>query len=270
MSKGTIAIAGLGWLGLPLANNLSMAGYSVKGSVTSLEKAKTLQQSGVDAFAMQLNETEVSGSPQALLKQADCLVIAIPPGLRRNSGVNHVKKMSHFLSEVISANIKKVILVSSTSVYDDPQGDVTEKDLPKPQTDAGKQLVAVEQLFIDAPQLEATIIRFGGLIGGSRQPVRYLAGRKELHGGHAPVNLIERGDCIRIISEIIRQDAFGHIFNAVHPQHPTKQSYYALKAKELGLEAPQYQEVNDGGPFKKIDSIYLDLVLGFSFEANLI
>ena len=75
MSKKTIAVAGLGWLGLPLAKYLTMAGYKVKGSVTSLEKAKTLQQSGVDAYAMQLNETEVSGSPKALLKQVDCLII---------------------------------------------------------------------------------------------------------------------------------------------------------------------------------------------------
>ena len=270
MSKKTIAIAGLGWLGLPLASYLDMAGYKVKGSVSSLEKAKTLQQNGIDAFAMQLNETEVSGSPQALLKDVDCLVIAIPPGLRRNSGVNHVLRMSHFLSEVISAKIKKVILVSSTSVYDDSQGEVTDKDAPRPKTDAAMQLVSVEELFYDAPQLETTIVRFGGLIGGNRQPVRYLAGRKELQSGLAPVNLIERVDCIRAISEIIRQDAFGHIFNAVHPQHPLKQAYYTAKAEELGLEAPQFRETEEDTIFKKIDSIYLDLVLNFKFENSLI
>ena len=270
MSKETIAIAGLGWLGLPLATYLNMAGYTIKGSVTSLEKAKKLQDSGVDAYAVQLNETGVSGAPQALLKHADYLIIAIPPGLRRNSGINHVLKMTHFLAEVISANIKKVLVVSSTSVYDDTQGAVTDKDLPAPQSAAAKQLLAVEQLFYDAAQLETTIVRFGGLIGGSRQPVRYLAGRKDLQGGQAPVNLIERGDCIRIIAEIIRQDAFGHIFNAVHPQHPSKQTYYALKAKELGLEAPQYEIANEDAIFKKVDSIYLDLVLGFNFENNLV
>ena len=79
MSKETIAIAGLGWLGLPLATYLNMAGYTIKGSVTSLEKAKKLQDSGVDAYAVQLNETGVSGAPQALLKHADYLIIAIPP-----------------------------------------------------------------------------------------------------------------------------------------------------------------------------------------------
>ena len=270
MSKNTIGIAGLGWLGLPLANYLDMAGYKVKGSVTSLKKAKTLQQNGIDAYAMQLNETEVSGSPKALLKGVDCLVIAIPPGLRRNSGVNHVLKMSHFLSEVISAKIKKVVLVSSTSVYGDAQGEVTDKDAPHGQTATAMQLIAVEQLFCNAPELETTIVRFGGLIGGNRQPVRYLAGRKELLGGQAPVNLIERGDCIRIISEIIKQDAFGHIFNAVHPQHPKKQDYYRSKAKELDLEAPQFRAPETDAIFKKIDSIYLDLILKFEFENALI
>lgn len=269
MSTKTIAIAGLGWLGRPLANYLAMAGYNVKGSVTSLEKAKTLQQNGIDAYAVQLNETEVSGSPRALLKDVDCLVIAIPPGLRRNSGVNHVLKMSHFLAEVVSAKIKKVLLISSTSVYADAQGEVTEKDAPLPESDAAKQLMAVETLFSGTPQLKTTIVRFGGLIGGGRQPVRYLAGRKELHGGQAPVNLIEREDCIRIISEIIRQDAFGHTFNAVHPQHPTKRDYYTAKAKELGLEVPQFSGADATAIYKKVDSVYLDLVLNFNFESDL-
>ena len=43
MSK-TIAIAGMGWLGQPLAQKLKSLGFKVKGSVTQLEKAISLKK----------------------------------------------------------------------------------------------------------------------------------------------------------------------------------------------------------------------------------
>jgi 3-hydroxyisobutyrate dehydrogenase-like beta-hydroxyacid dehydrogenase len=55
MSK-TIAIAGLGWLGMPLARKLMMQGYLVKGSVTSVKKASTLQLKGIDALAVDITD----------------------------------------------------------------------------------------------------------------------------------------------------------------------------------------------------------------------
>lgn len=133
----TIAIAGLGWLGKPLAQHLMILGYQVKGSVTSQKSAARLQQNGIDAYAVNITEEGVLGSPQGFLKNIDVLIVMIPPGLRRNSGSDYVQKMSHFLSEIKQAEIKKVLFISSTSVYGDQQGSVTERDIPQPSTEAG-------------------------------------------------------------------------------------------------------------------------------------
>ena len=75
MSRTTIAIAGLGWLGLPLAQKLSTLGYSVKGSVTQLEKAASLQEQGFNVFPFMLTETGVQGSVAAFLKDVSILII---------------------------------------------------------------------------------------------------------------------------------------------------------------------------------------------------
>jgi len=267
MSK-TVAIAGLGWLGKPFAVHLQTLGYRVKGSATSIEKASILQQRGFDAYHLEISEAGISGSPQVFLSEIDYLVIMIPPGLRRNTGANYVLKMTHLLSEVEKAKVKRVILVSSTSVYDDSQGMVTEKTLPKPAGIAGNQLLEVEQLFFTSDKIKTSIVRFGGLFGGSRQPTRYLAGRDNLIDGHAPVNLIHRVDCIGILSEIIKQDAFGHIFNAVTPEHPTKSDYYTKKAIKLGLFPPSFAKAEDE-VFKQVDSELLDLVLKYTFKHRL-
>jgi nucleoside-diphosphate-sugar epimerase len=268
MSKA-IAIAGLGWLGLPLAQHLLLLGYQVKGSVTSKEKAASLQIKGFDVYPLEISEGGVNGEPQALLKDIDALIVMIPPGLRRNTGADHVLKMAHFLTEIKKESVKKVILVSSISVYDDSQGRVTEKDIPKPTSHAGKQLVQVEQLFFNSEELQTTIVRFGGLFGGSRQPVRYLAGRENLNDGNAPVNLINRQDCIGILSEIIKQDAFGHIFNATSPEHPKKSVHYTKRAEALKLVPPLFSETNSEVIFKQVDSVNLRTVLNYSFKNTL-
>lgn len=267
--NNTIAITGLGWLGQPLAYRLSALNYTVKGSVTSIQKATLLQQNGFNAFPVEISERGIEGEIQALLNNTDCFIIMIPPGLRKNMGADYVLKMTHLLEAVKASEVKKVILVSSTSVYDDAQGKVTEKNDPQPQTIAGKQLRQVEELFLNSDEIKTTVVRFGGLIGGSRQPAKYLAGRKDLADGNAPVNLIHRDDCINILVEILKRDAFGKVFNAVHPNHPTKADYYIEKAKELSLVPPAFKDTTSNELFKQVDSENLETVLNYTFKTSI-
>jgi nucleoside-diphosphate-sugar epimerase len=264
----TIAIAGMGWLGLPLAQKLKTLGYQVKGSVTSIEKATKLQKSGFDAYSVTISEQGVKGSIKGFLQNVTDLIIMIPPGIRRNTGSDYVLKMSYFLSEVEKYNIENCIFISSTSVYGDEQELITEKDLPKPETEGGRQLFQVEQLFFTST-CNTSIVRFGGLFGGSRQPARYLAGRENLNNGNAPVNLIHRDDCIKIITKIIKDQAYGHIFNAVSPEHPLKNIYYTQKAIELGLEPPKYLTADPNEKFKQVDSLHLSQILDYTFTQGL-
>lgn len=266
----TIAIAGLGWLGQTFANRLDILGYTVKGSVTSLEKAKKMNAGGIETYPLEISEVGISGEFDALAKNADYLVIMIPPGIRNNTGSNFVLKMTHLIEKIKTSEVKKVILISSTGVYDDSQGIVTESVLPKPQNNSGKQLLEVEQLFFNASEFKTTIVRFGGLFGGSRNPVRYLAGRKDLRDGNAPVNLINRKDCLAILLEIIRRDAIGHIFNAVNPDHPTKSEYYIEQAKQFSLEPPTFMAASEEEVFKQVDSENISNILGYSFKAGLL
>jgi len=261
----TIAIAGMGWLGRPLAQKLKTLGFEVKGSVTKLDKAISLKKNGFEVHLITISEGGVFGNIQEFLDEVDDLVVMIPPGLGRNTGSDYVLKMSHFLTEVEKFPITHCIFVSSISVYGDGQGLVTEKDLPHPDNEVGRQLFQVEQLFLNSA-CKTSIVRFGGLFGGSRQPARYLAGRENLMGGNAPVNLIHRKDCIGIISEIIKQQAYGQIFNAVNPEHPLKRDYYYHRSVELGLSEPRFSISDQTEIFKQVDSVNLSTILGYTFS----
>lgn len=263
-----IAIAGLGWLGKAFAIHLKNLGYSVKGSVTDVDKATSLSSLGIPTYPLLIGENGLSGAPDSLMINTDVLIIMIPPGLRKNTGANYALKMAHFLHQIEKSKVKKVILISSTAVYDDSQGVVDEKVAPLPQTNAAKQLFDVEQIFFNTSAFKTTIVRFGGLFGGSRNPVKFLSGREGLTNGDAPVNLIHREDCMGILKAIITKDAFGHIINAVAPQHPTKKSYYIKQATQLKIAPPKYNDEQSNG-FKTVNSVNVKEVLDYTFKVQL-
>ena len=230
-----ISVLGCGWLGLPLTEAMIQKGFVVKGSTTSQDKLPLLQAAGLIPYAIKLSVTvegDVAGFPEG----SEILVIDIPPKAKEG---NFVDKLRIFLPHIEKAGIEKIIFVSSTSVYGDDNSVVTEETVPMPETESGRQLLEAEQILCDKfPQ--ATIIRFGGLIGGERQPVKHLAGKTGLENPDAPINLIHRDDCIGIILKIIERGAWGEIFNGVAPHHPTRKEYYTDKAEAYGLPVPMF------------------------------
>lgn len=239
--NNTIGIIGCGWLGLPLAKSLIAEGYSIFGTTTSKDKLRLLKKEGIHAFQIELSESEVKGPIQDFLKSCETLIVNVPPKMRESGPqTSYVEKMQQLLKQLQNSTIAHVVFVSSTSVYSDAQGTVTEETIPKPSSESGKQLLECEQLFANTTEFKSTIVRFGGLIGPDRHPITVLSGKQNLKNGDAPVNLIHLNDCIVIVKEIIKQQQWGKTFNAVHPAHPTKRDYYTQKAIEKNVEPPNY------------------------------
>jgi len=250
---------GCGWLGFPLAKRLIQAGYGVCGTTTSAEKVGVLEEAGIRPFVIALSDTEIEGPITDFLNSCETLIINVPPKLRgKGPKASYVGKMRLLLEHIKVSAVKQVVFVSSTSVYGDLQGTVTEETLPEPTSESGKQLVESEELFREQTNFQTTIVRFGGLIGPHRHPVSMLVRKEFLTDGTAPVNLIHLNDCIRILLAIIKEDQWGETFNAAHPNHPEKQEYYTEIARVKGLELPSY-ETSRGKIYKKIDSCKLFL-----------
>jgi nucleoside-diphosphate-sugar epimerase len=238
-----ISILGCGWLGLPLAKSLLEKGFSVKGSTTSLRKVFTLKQAGIDAFKIVVSGSGIDGNMHSFLENSEILIIDIPPKIRGNSTENFAKKIGKLIPFIKEAEIKKVIFISSTAVYNDDYSTVTETTQTNPDSESGKQLVAAEKLlFLNMFDFSTTKIRFGGLIGEDRHPVYHLAGKQNLGNPGAAVNLIHQVDCIGIIEKVIELDCWNQTFNAVAPFHPSRKEYYTQKAAEFNLPLPEFSE----------------------------
>jgi len=263
-----ISILGCGWLGLPLAKALLKKGISVNGSTTSENKLPILKEAGINPFLLTVESESISENITNFLAESEILIIDIPPKLRTADPSSEkkafVEKIKNLIPFIEKSTVKKVLFVSSTSVYGDDNGLVTEESIPNPDTESGKQLVLAEKLLQENQNFETTILRFGGLIGEDRHPIKFLAGKENIENPDAPVNLIHQKDCIGIIEAIINQSKWNEVFNAVAPFHPTRAEYYTSKAIEMDLALPkfnsQYSDIK-----KVISSEKIERTLQYKF-----
>ncbi len=239
-----ISILGCGWLGLPLAKSLLQNGILIKGSTTSLEKISLLESEGITPYLVRLEEQQISASVADFLADSQILIINIPPKLRGGSTENFVAKITTLLPFIENSTVEKVLFVSSTSVYGEDNEFVSEASVLNPDTEGGRQLAIVENVLQKNSRFQTTILRFGGLIGDERNPVRFLSGRENIENPDAPINLIHQDDCIGIIEKIIGRNSWDETYNAVAPFHPTRQEYYTQKATELNLALPKFAALN--------------------------
>lgn len=263
--KETISILGCGWLGLPLSQALLSDGFSIKGSTTTAEKMQVLEANSIQPFLIELSESGIQGNIELFLKDVSILIIDIPPKLRSVTSENFVQKIKNLTPFIENSCVEKVLFISSTSVYADENSTITEATPPNPDTQSGKQLWEAEQLLQNNTNFKTTILRFGGLLGEERHPVKQLAGKENLENPDAPINMIHQQDCIGIIRAILNKEAWNEHFNAVTPFHPTRKEYYQKKALEMKLPLPKFVS---GKPSKGklISSEKTEQVLNYAFQ----
>lgn len=259
---GTISILGCGWYGLPLAKELIAQNYIVKGSTTSAEKVPVLRQEGIDPYLINLQQGKTTFDTEFL--SSKILVICIPPKRSTGDQAGFPNKIQTIANAAKDSNIENIIFISSTAVYGDHNEVITEDNMPNPDTPSGKAMVEAEDILQNHPSFKTTIIRFSGLIGPGRDPARFFAGKTNIPNGQAPVNLIHLADCIGLTIAIIKQAAFGHIFNASSPDHPAKQEFYTRAASNSGLEVPTF--INELKKWKKVSTNHIPSLLNYNYK----
>lgn len=261
----TVSILGCGWYGLELAKALVNKWVKVKGSTTSAGKLPILSQHGIEPYQINLATDDDIDTD---FFDCDVLWLSIPPRARSGNGEVYLESLKKLIPFIKSQKIKQVVLISSTGVYGDHNTEVTELDAPNPDTESGKIMLTAEEMLKAEKAFTTTIIRFGGLIGPGRDPGRFFAGKTDIPNGEAPVNLIHITDCIGISCAILDKQAFGHIYNAISPAHPSKAEFYTAAATASELEEPQFIEEKNN--WKIVSSINVERHVGYEYKHELL
>ena len=256
MSK-IIGILGCGWLGKPLAVALLEQGLQVKGTTTHIAKLDQLRNAGIDPYLVDLKETYIDGDIEEFLTGLDVLILNIPPGLRSNPNSDFAGRIRLLVTNINRyKSIKQLIYISSTSVFKDTVEIpiYTETSKPNAEDQKGKKLIAAEEA-IELAQAKTTIIRPGGLMGGDRHPVKYLAGKSGISNPEAPINLTDRDYLIDLIHGVISGKINAPVIHAINEPHEDRKSYYTRMAQVRELEPPTFSDEKSVG--KKIVSSLL-------------
>ena len=237
MSIKKISILGCGWLGLPLAKTFISEGVTVKGSTTTPNKVSELEEERIIPFLLKLKES-TKETYLNFLKGSEVVIINFPPKRVPNIITIYQEQIQSILPHISAS--QKVLFISSTSVYQNTNNTIAEHITIQPEKESGKAVAAVEILLKKELGNRLTIIRLSGLIGYDRLPGRFLANKKEVQNGNAPINVIHRDDCIGLIHAVLEKNAWGEIINGCADQHPLRKDFYTLAANKIGLTPPVF------------------------------
>lgn len=246
----TVVVIGAGWLGLPLAQSLKQHGYTVYATRTTQTAVQTLQDQNLASFVCQLAQPD-DLSAALLERQCDILIGCFPPGFRQGSGEHYAEYWQHLVNQAQQANIRKVIMISSTSVYPNTAKAMQEHDasftlaLNDPTfDDKARTLLKAEQHVIDSG-MDYTIIRCSGLIGPQRHPSRFVSKLPQV-SRLAPANMLHLNDAIGVCEFALEHLPYS-IVNTTTPNTVSKAQFYqaALDAVGSNLALPNICDTND-------------------------
>ena len=259
----SVAIVGLGWLGLPLALHLKELGWCVKGSKQSPDDAQKLHQLGIETYPFSLSD-EMKRLPDHIrpLFNVDALIITLPPS--RFSSQQYCEYLAFLTNQAKKQGVQHVLFTSSTSVFPDISGQFDESSQLSAETEMGKTLIQAEQYLFQSGISHCDILRLAGLIGKQRHPVKFLAGKHNLKG-YSPVNLVHLEDCIQAITALLMNPNGLRTYHLCAPIHPTRAEYYTKAAVFYDLSIPQF-ECSDSDPKRIIMADKICRDLGFAYR----
>ncbi len=264
-------IIGLGWLGSPLAMYFKSAGHTVAGTTRDIEKADKLSSQGIQAVLFDLYENELSALPHELFRDAN-VIINIPPGRKNFDPVLFIERMKGLFDYAHQHAAMHICFISSTSVFAELEGRVSNDSPLAPTTASGDAHVTLERYLKElartpkiahgashiSNRFSCAVIRLAGLVGKDRHPITTLSQKSNIAMGKDPVNLIHQEDVIQAISALLHYVAekasnnqsaitahklFDNNFYAANLcslEHPSRKQYYTWCAEQKGLRLPEF------------------------------
>jgi len=206
--RDSIALLGVGWLGEPLAAQLSPK-YEL---FRSMHKRSTALEFGKPIFYHYPNPL-----PSELHQKK--LIITLPPSVLIDA-----ETFSQVLDSLDDDTY--VLYCSSTGVYQGLKGVIDEGvdgfDINSARV---QKLLHLEKCITNKFKRSA-LIRLGGLVGEGRNPANFFKSIESITDPEEAINLVHQLDACRFIEQVM-EAAYTGVFNAVAPYHPSRISFYS-------------------------------------------
>ncbi|MHA8051615.1 hypothetical protein V7S79_10945 [Aquirufa sp. ROCK-SH2] len=249
-----ISIFGGGWVGNPLAKNLARLGHTVNVSKSSFRTLETNENLSELDWKAEINQLPEYWEPMC---DSEVHIWTIPPRRKVNSEEFYLGVIRDWIQQINPNKVKKIIFLSSTSVYQNNNSWVYEES----EVDETSLMLQAEKIIASAP-CNSIIFRWGGLMGEERYVAKYFSG-KIMDGGECPVNYVHQKDVLAILERTV-VDLDSGIYNVVAPEHPSKKEVGDADCERRNMPKAIW---NPGvcSSFKLVSSEKLMQALGYSF-----
>ena len=148
---------------------------------------------------------------------------------------------------------KRLVMVSSTSVYGQRRGEHIDEDSPTHPTQfRGETLLAAEGLAA-ASGISTVVVRFGGIYGPGRISLlaRAREGRLEIRETEHFTNRIHRDDAAGVLRHLLFHRSPAPLYLGVDDDPAEEAMLFGWLAKELGLDEPRQREAEAANPDRR-------------------
>lgn len=239
-------IFGCGYLGLPTAKRWVAAGDQVWAFTRGPARVSELLAAGIEPLIGDVTQPDTL--PE--LPVVDTVLFAVGMDRSKYSDIRtvYVDGLQHVL-ERLPAATGQFIYVSSTGVYGDSAGQwLDENSETQPNRVGGRACLDAESLIRDSQFANrATILRFAGIYGCGRIPLRYAIENRDWSqlSGNGFLNLIHVADGARIIQCVAEQKLFGETYLVSDGNPVLRKDFYDALAASLGTgPIPWHDYVN--------------------------
>ncbi len=247
-----VLIAGCGYVGTALGAELVKAGHEAWGMRRDAAAARQLEKVGIKPMVANLLRAEDLKN----LPAVDVLVFCQAPSRKsdeyRTTYYDGTKNLLSVLANggvtrgVAPTSIRKIILISSTSVYAAKDGswvDETTDPMTGSHADAesrenARVMLAQEELVLQSGR-PAIVFRLAGIYGPGRNRVRPIfEGRLKPSLTDIYMNRIHLQDIVRGIRLLLEKGSPGEIYLGSDDAPCTQREFYSWVFEKLSLPLP--------------------------------
>jgi len=261
-----ILLAGCGDLGQHLGELLSKGGYKPLGVRRSAAPEAVFPVIQADLLK--------PDSLRLIPEKVDLLVYTATPAARNEQAYRdiYVNGLKNCLARLDAPSLKRIIMVSSTAVYHQQEGQWVDEDSPTcPTHFSGQVLLEAEQLLAKLP-VPATVVRFGGIYGPGRnrllEKVTAPDGCEAVKSPPYYTNRIHRDDCVGVLQFLIERQRAGAtlapLYLGVDRDCAPQWDVLCWLAKKLDVPMPR-EKAGDGRQNKRCNAQRL-LDAGYRFK----
>jgi nucleoside-diphosphate-sugar epimerase len=235
---------GFGQVAKNFIKKLSIEQYNINLSVTSRRESSKKIINGINYNNYQFNTEEFDQNLVVKLKQADHILVSIPP---ENHEDLVIKNFSKFIE---SSKVKWITYLSATSIYGDHKGEwVNENSKTNPISNNGIARLKAENAWVSLEKnnkIPVQIFRLSGIYSNEKNILtRLKAGEvKLINKKNHYFSRIHVDDISNILFKSLSKFKSGEIYNLSDDKPSTSEDVTLFGAKMLNIENIEKIEID--------------------------